>query len=85
MSEWVDQGDVPRAGRKLVLPLLVLMGLCLIGFGAVALAAILAWWIWFPGRAEPPERRISRALEDLSNGELDQGSLAELEIGRAHV
>ena len=39
MSEWVDQGDVPRAGRKLVLPLLVLMGLCLIGFGAVALAA----------------------------------------------
>lgn len=38
MSEWVDQGDMPRAGRRLLWPLLAGVGLCLIGMGVVVLA-----------------------------------------------
>ncbi|MFM8608833.1 MAG: ATP-binding protein [Hyphomicrobiales bacterium] len=39
MSEWVDERDASRAGRRALSPLLVVLSLTLIGFGAVALAA----------------------------------------------
>ncbi|MBW8618647.1 MAG: response regulator [Hyphomicrobiales bacterium] len=39
MSEWVDEREMPRTGRRVLLPILVLLGLTLIGVGAVALAA----------------------------------------------
>lgn len=39
MSEWVDEREMSRAGRRVLLPILVLLGLTLIGVGAVALAA----------------------------------------------
>ena len=38
MSEWVQNGDAPPAGRRILLPGLIIFGFILAGFGAAALA-----------------------------------------------